>query len=38
MLKGNVNGDLKILTNNMSGGILPLTDQILIGVIRVETS
>ena len=38
MLKGNVNGDLKILTNNMSGGILPLTDQILIRVIRVETS
>ena len=23
----NVNGALKILTNNMSGGILPLTDK-----------
>ena len=29
MLKGNVNGALKILTNNMSGGILPLTDETL---------
>ena len=29
MQKGNVNGALKILTNNMSGGILPLTDETL---------
>ena len=29
MHKGNVNGALKILTNNMSGGILPLTDETL---------
>ena len=29
MQKGNVNGALKILSNNMSGGILPLTDEIL---------
>ena len=26
MSKGNVNGALKLLTNNMSNGILPLTD------------
>ena len=26
MSKGNVNGTLKLLTNNMSNGILPLTD------------
>ena len=29
MQKGNNNGTLKILTNNMSGGILPLTDETL---------
>ena len=29
MHKGNVNGALKILTNNMSSGILPLTDETL---------
>ena len=29
MQKGNVNGALKILTNNMSGGILPLKDGTL---------
>ena len=29
MQKGNANGALKILTNNMSGGILPLTDETL---------
>ena len=29
MQKGNVNGALKLLTNNMSNGILPLTDEIL---------
>ena len=29
MQKGNVNGSLKILINNMSGGILPLTDGTL---------
>ena len=29
MQKGNVNGALKILTSNMSGGILPLTDETL---------
>ena len=28
MQNGNVNETLKILTNNMSGGILPLTDEI----------
>ena len=27
--KGNVNGALKLLTNNMSNGILPLTDATL---------
>ena len=27
--KGNVNGALKLLTNNMSGGILPLNDDTL---------
>ena len=27
--KGNVNGVLKLLTNNMSNGILPLTDETL---------
>ena len=27
MQKRNVNGVLKILRNNMSGGILPLTDE-----------
>ena len=29
MQKGNANGALKILTNNMSGGSLPLTDETL---------
>ena len=29
MQKGNVNGALKLLTNNMSNGILPLTDETL---------
>ena len=29
MSKGNVNGALKLLTNNMSDGILPLTDATL---------
>jgi len=29
MEKGNVNGAIKILTNNMSGGIVPLTDETL---------
>ena len=29
MQKGNVNGALKLLANNMSNGILPLTDEIL---------
>ena len=29
MQKGNVNGALKLLTNNMSNGILPLTDEIV---------
>ena len=29
MRKGNVNGALKLLTNNMSNGILPLTDETL---------
>ena len=29
MQKGNVNGSVKILTNNMSGGILPLIDETL---------
>ena len=29
MQKGNVNGSLKILINNMSDGILPLTDETL---------
>ena len=29
MSKDNVNGALKLLTNNMSNGILPLTDAIL---------
>ena len=29
MSKGNVNGVLKLLTNNMSNGILPLTDATL---------
>ena len=29
MEKGNVNGALKLLTNNMSGGILPITDETL---------
>ena len=30
MQKVNVNEALKVLTNNMSGGILPLTDEILL--------
>lgn len=29
MQKGNVNGAIKILTNNMSNGVLPLTDETL---------
>lgn len=29
MLKGNVNGAIKLITNNMAGGILPLNDQTL---------
>ena len=29
MQKGNVNGALKLLTNDMSNGILPLTDEIV---------
>jgi hypothetical protein len=29
MAKGNINGALKILTNNMADGILPLTDETL---------
>ena len=29
MQKGNVNETLKILTNNMSGGVLPLTGETL---------
>ena len=29
MQKGNVNGSLKILIDNMSGGILPLTNETL---------
>ena len=29
MQKGNVNGGLKLLINNMSNGILPLTDETL---------
>ena len=27
MQKGNVNGALKLLTNNMSNGIIPLTEE-----------
>ena len=30
MQKVNVNEALKVLTNNMSGGILPLTDETLL--------
>ena len=29
MQKGNINGALKVLTNNMNGDILPLTDETL---------
>ena len=29
MQKGNVNGAIKILINNMSGGIIPLTGETL---------
>ena len=29
MQKGNVNGALKLLTNNMKNGVLPLTDETL---------
>ena len=29
MQKGNVNGAIKILINNMSGGIIPLTGEAL---------
>ena len=32
-----MNGALKILTNNLSGGILPLTDEAL-QILRVKTS
>ena len=29
MQKGNINGALKVLNNNMNGDILPLTDETL---------
>ena len=34
MSKGNVNGALKLLTNNMSNRILPLTDAILLHLLK----